>query len=152
MKYGGRVVKQPGEPRDFELAPLVTRAVCSAFAVPVDDVMSGTKKYPVALTRQTCYYSLRKHARWSYSYIGEYYERDHSSVIHGVKTVQDMIDTHDPSLRIIQTALSSSRAVYRAWCKQKGNTPLPSCLDSAPLALGDIPSRLLLAEIDRRLT
>ncbi len=64
-------------------------AVVDYYGVKVTDLQSKRRQRSIALPRQVCMYLARKHTRFSLEEIGGYFGgRDHTTVMHAVKTVE----------------------------------------------------------------
>lgn len=72
-------------------------AVTDFYSVPLKDLQSKRRQRSIALPRQVCMYLARKHTRHSLEEIGGYFGgRDHTTVMHAVKTVETKrSDDHD---------------------------------------------------------
>jgi chromosomal replication initiator protein len=70
----------------------IKRAVCAHFDLTLDDLISPTRRRSVARPRQIAMYLCRKHTERSLPDIGRRFgNRDHATVIHAVRTIEDMI-------------------------------------------------------------
>jgi len=77
----------------------IVEAVTSHFNVKVTELQSKRRNKTLALPRQVCMFLARQLTRWSLEEIGGYFGgRDHSTVLHAIKTIQTGV-TEDPSLR-----------------------------------------------------
>ena len=73
-------------------------AVTGYYDIKLNDLMSKRRHKSVALPRQVCMFLARQHTRYSLEEIGGYFGgRDHTTVIHAVRTVGDRRKS-DPSL------------------------------------------------------
>ena len=69
----------------------ITNAVASFFSIPLGDIRGKTRKKEVAMARHIAMYMSHKRLKITLEDIGEYFDkRDHSTVIHGVKKVDDL--------------------------------------------------------------
>ena len=57
------------------------------FRVSVDDLCSRSRKRTIAFPRQMAMYLTRKFTNQSLADIGNIYNRDHSTVLHAIKTI-----------------------------------------------------------------
>ena len=68
--------------------------VCDYFALPLDAVMSKTRKREIATARQVAMYLSKQYAKSSLSVIGKLIGgRDHATVLHACSVVNDLMDT-----------------------------------------------------------
>ena len=68
--------------------------VCDYFAVPLDAVMSKTRKREIATARQVAMYLSKQYTKSSLSVIGKLIGgRDHATVLHACSVVNDLMDT-----------------------------------------------------------
>jgi chromosomal replication initiator protein len=79
-------------------------AVIDFFGVKVTDLQSKRRHRSVALPRQVCMFLARKHTRHSLEEIGGYFGgRDHTTVMHAIKTIDNRIELEPDFVRIMQT-------------------------------------------------
>jgi chromosomal replication initiator protein len=72
----------------------IQKSVSHYFSVTVDDLKDKTRKKEVATARQVAMYFAKEYTDYSLKQIGHYFGgRDHSTVIHAVQSVQNLIDT-----------------------------------------------------------
>lgn len=83
-------------PRQLILADIAK--VAAAHGVPVNRVMGDSRKRPVVLARYEAYYLLRKTRGLSYPRIAAIFDRDHTSVIHGIGRHLTVNRIDDPKL------------------------------------------------------
>lgn len=76
--------------------------VCDFFEVEEDDVRGKRRKRELVLARHTFWYVMRKYKHHTLKYIAwQWGKRDHSTVIHAVKSISDLIDVDKPFNRRI---------------------------------------------------
>lgn len=69
----------------------IGNAVASHFTIPLGDIRGKTRKKDVAMARHIAMYMSHKILKITLEEIGEYFDnRDHSTVIHGVKKIEDL--------------------------------------------------------------
>jgi chromosomal replication initiator protein len=66
--------------------------IADQFRIPVPTLRSRTRKRAVALPRQIGMYLARKHTSEGLAAIGRAFNRDHSTVVHAVRTVTEQIN------------------------------------------------------------
>ena len=72
----------------------IKELVAEHFEVPVEKLQSKTRKREVVMARQLSMYLAKNYTNSSLKNIGRNFgNRDHSTVIHSVKVVQDLMDT-----------------------------------------------------------
>jgi len=71
----------------------IANLVCTYFNVNEDTLHNKSRKRELVKVRQTCMYFQYKYSSMNLTDIGKYWDRDHSTVIHGKQTVQDLYDT-----------------------------------------------------------
>jgi chromosomal replication initiator protein len=70
----------------------IQKSVSAYFSVSVDDLKDKTRKKEVATARQVAMYFAKEYTDYSLKQIGQYFGgRDHSTVIHAVQSVQNLI-------------------------------------------------------------
>jgi len=106
---GVKLIEAPIEITKFEAQQIVD-IVVSVTGVSIEKIMSKDRTLKIAAPRQLICYFLRQHCGMSLKDIGHYMRRDHTSVIHAIRLVKDMICVNDvkyaPLVSQIETALS----------------------------------------------
>jgi len=73
----------------------IQKTVSEYFNIALDDLKAKTRKKEIVIARQTAMYFSKEYTNHSLKSIGYHFGgRDHSTVIHGVQSVNDMIDTN----------------------------------------------------------
>ncbi|WP_258103752.1 chromosomal replication initiator protein DnaA [Marinoscillum sp. MHG1-6] len=73
----------------------IQKTVSDYFNVPQDDLKAKTRKKEIVIARQVAMYFSKDYTNHSLKSIGYHFGgRDHSTVIHAVQSVNDMIDTN----------------------------------------------------------
>ena len=81
------------------LTPMrVTRAVAKEFGIALTALRSTRRSQARGLPRQCAMWLCRKLCRASYPELGQFFERQHSSVIHAVRKLESQLD-NEPMLR-----------------------------------------------------
>jgi len=95
LKLVKEVVKQFVSQVDKEISvENIKTLVANYFDVPVEKLHSKTRLRDVVIARQLSMYLAKKYTTSSLKKIGDSFGgRDHSTVIHSLKTIEDMIDT-----------------------------------------------------------
>lgn len=62
------------------------REVCLRYGFSADDIRGPRRQAKIAAARMELYYLLRTHTDWSYPHIARFLNRDHSTIVHGVRT------------------------------------------------------------------
>lgn len=78
----------------------VVHSVAAEYQLEAHDLLSRTRREPIVTARQLAMWMLRRRARRrpSYNAVGHAFERDHGTVIHAVRAVNDRLET-EPDLR-----------------------------------------------------
>lgn len=77
----------------------VTRAVAKEFGILISELRSTRRSQSLVLPRQCAMWLCRKLCHASYPELGQFFERQHSSVIHAVRKLESRLD-HEPTLRL----------------------------------------------------
>lgn len=85
----------PGD--DAESLQRLVALVCAEFNVTEEQLRSRCRTEPLVYPRHVAFWLLRELTTLSSSIVGEYFERDHGTVLHGVNAVQDRAS--DPRYR-----------------------------------------------------
>lgn len=73
---------------------IIIDAVTEFFGVKVTDMQSKRRQRSIAVPRQVCMYLARRHTRFSLEEIGGYFGgRDHTTVMHAIRTVEGRCET-----------------------------------------------------------
>ena len=73
----------------------IQNIVSDAFSVNLSDILSSTRIHSVAIARQVAMYLSRVLTDYSYAEIGKNFgDRDHSTVVHAVKSIKNKMDTN----------------------------------------------------------
>lgn len=85
---------QPDDPKRITIEAIID-AVVRYYGVKVSDLHSKKRNRSVAFPRQICMYLSRRHTRYSLEEVGGYFGgRDHTTVLHGVRTVKNLVETN----------------------------------------------------------
>ncbi len=85
----------------------IIATVTEFYGVKLTDLQSKRRQRSIALPRQVCMFLARRHTRHSLEEIGGYFGgRDHTTVMHAVKTVEERRET-DPEFNKVVATLNS---------------------------------------------
>jgi hypothetical protein len=71
----------------------IQKAVCDYYSLEVNDIQTNSRKHEVVQARQVAMFLARKHTKKSLQYIGaQIGNRDHATVLHACKTVENLLD------------------------------------------------------------
>ncbi len=89
----------------------IINAVTDFYGVKMTDLQSKRRQRSIALPRQLCMYLARRNTRYSLEEIGGYFGgRDHTTVMHAVRTIDDRRDTDEEFAGVIRTLEDKLRA------------------------------------------
>jgi chromosomal replication initiator protein len=72
----------------------IKKTVCDFFELPYDKLLSKSRKREIVMVRQIAMYLSKNHTKYSTAQIGDQIgKKDHTTVIHSCKSIQNMIDT-----------------------------------------------------------
>jgi chromosomal replication initiator protein len=84
-------------------APLILEETASYFAISVDELVSKSRSRPLTHARHIAMYLTRENTGLSLVKIGDMYGgRDHTTVLHGIKKVEDEMRARDATFRQVQ--------------------------------------------------
>ena len=63
--------------------------------IPIVELIGKTRRRDIVMARHCVMWIMRKKQHMTLSMIGKVFDRDHTSVIHGITKVNDYLDTHD---------------------------------------------------------
>jgi chromosomal replication initiation ATPase DnaA len=68
--------------------------VCKSFEITTDEIISPSRIRQIALARQMAMYLIRERIHnYSLNSIGKHFNRDHATVMHSLKAINNQIDT-----------------------------------------------------------
>ncbi len=74
---------------------MIGETVSDYFSVPADQLKAKTRKKEIVIARQVAMYFAKEYTDFSLKSIGEYFGgRDHSTVIHAIQAVNELIETN----------------------------------------------------------
>jgi len=73
---------------------IITQVVCDYFHLTEAEIHHRCRKRRLCEPRHWVFYFARKHTTASFEAIGAHFDRDHATVMHGSKTMEDLI-THN---------------------------------------------------------
>ncbi|HRH35122.1 MAG TPA: chromosomal replication initiator protein DnaA, partial [Catalimonadaceae bacterium] len=81
---------------------MIQKSVSAYFSISVDALKDKSRKKEIATARQVAMYFAKEYTDYSLKQIGQYFGgRDHSTVIHAVQSVHNLIDTDDSFRRSV---------------------------------------------------
>ncbi len=89
VDYAREALQQTGRGRARAITfDEITTAVCDHFSIRPTELHSRRRSRHVAMPRQVAMYLCRRHLRESFPTIGEFFGRDHSTVMHAVSVTE----------------------------------------------------------------
>jgi chromosomal replication initiator protein len=89
----------------------IVNAVTDYFGVKVTDLQSKRRQRSIAQPRQLCMWLARRHTRYSLEEIGGFFGgRDHTTVMHAVKAIEDRCETDKEFGGVVRTIEDQIRA------------------------------------------
>lgn len=86
-----------------EAAEKIIERICDYYGVDVERILASTRIQPIAQIRHICMFIVKEKTGMTVVSIGKYFNRDHTSILHAIKRVQDLIDTEREVRDDIQT-------------------------------------------------
>ena len=81
----------------------IQKSVSNYFSISIHDLKDKTRRKEVATARQVAMYFAKEYTDYSLKQIGQYFGgRDHSTVIHAVQCVHNLIDTDKAFKRTVE--------------------------------------------------
>ena len=78
------------------IASAIERIVGEYFNFTLDQIKKKCRKREVVVARQMCMFLMKKYTRFSFKTIGDRFAgKDHSTVIHACRQIQDLLDTDE---------------------------------------------------------
>lgn len=69
--------------------------VCQRSGIEKEKILSRSRKKEIVAARFACMYLLRKEAFMTFAAIGRIFGRDHTTAIHALSSVENLLDTND---------------------------------------------------------
>ncbi len=91
MMFGQAPVLPEEEDKATAIAILVSRQL----NVPYDRMMSKCRDRELVIARQLAAYFIKKYTALSLKSIGSIFNRDHSTIIHAIQTIDDLLECND---------------------------------------------------------
>lgn len=104
----------PAEEKDSYAAGLkdsIIQFICNYFQVERSELEGRSRVRRLAVPRSLCMFFLRKRTGMTYSEIGRIFDRDHTSVIHAINTIEDLVDSKD---KILNTITDINLIMYKS--------------------------------------
>jgi len=84
-------------------APLILEETAAYFSIPADELISKSRSRPLTHARHIAMYLTRENTGLSLVKIGDIYGgRDHTTVLHGIKKIEDEMRARDATFRQVQ--------------------------------------------------
>lgn len=80
---------------DDEVFTHVSTAVCETFKVTLEDLLNKNRSRDRVLARYICYFIMRNTYKLNLNKIGSYFRKDHTTVIHGINSIQNGLFAKD---------------------------------------------------------
>ncbi len=99
----------------IESAPIITpemiiKIVCDHFKLNAEKLKSKHRAKELVYARHVIFHFIRKHTSMTLKSAGLLFNRDHTTVIHSIETLSDLMDT-EPNVRteieLLETAIKS---------------------------------------------
>lgn len=94
---------------------IALRAVSHASMVPVDDIVSLSRLPAIVRPRMVVLWILYRYCRCSYPAAGRLMHRDHSTVMHNVLRVEEIIARNGMLIDATMTVVDAATAILTAW-------------------------------------
>ncbi len=91
-------------------AHLILDETASYFGLTRDDLTSKSRSRPLTTARHVAMYLLRECTGLSLIKIGEQFDRDHTTVLHGIKKIETLMRDRAPIFRQVQELTKRIRA------------------------------------------
>jgi chromosomal replication initiator protein len=99
---------------DQEIAAgLILEETSSYFGLQPDDLVSKSRSRPLTTARHVAMYLLRELTGLSLIKIGEHFDRDHTTVLHGIKKIEGLMGARGSTYRQVQDLTKRIRARSR---------------------------------------
>ena len=73
---------------------IILNSVAHFFAISEDEIKGAKKPRPIAEARKVYFYLSRRLTKYSFNSIGDLVNKDHATVMHGVKSCSQLMDVY----------------------------------------------------------
>lgn len=80
-----------GKPGSVAFAKRLRKAIADKHGISVNDIMSIRRTGNLVAARYELYWNLKKETKWSLPQIGRFLERDHTTILHGIRRYEAML-------------------------------------------------------------
>jgi chromosomal replication initiator protein len=94
-------------------AGLILEETSSYFGLQPEDLVSKSRSRPLTTARHVAMYLLREFTGLSLIKIGDHFERDHTTVLHGIKKIEGLMGARGSTYRQVQDLTKRIRARSR---------------------------------------
>lgn len=74
---------------------MIVDELCQTLDTTRKELTTTFRKREIVNKRQVIIYILRKYFGWTLSHIGKMFKKDHSTVVHSVQVVEDLLEVND---------------------------------------------------------
>ncbi len=96
------IIAEEHIPKNIPISKIVV-AVGKHLNIEFDVIMSNKRDQPIAYARQLSMYCCKEISDYPYKYIGNFFSKDHSTVIHACKKIQELIDSDHNLLELVNS-------------------------------------------------
>jgi chromosomal replication initiator protein len=79
----------------------IKRAVADLYGLPIEVMRSPRRDQPMSRPRQVAMFCSRRLTHFSTTVIGQQFDRDHSTVIHGCQQIEKLMQTDSEERRAV---------------------------------------------------
>jgi len=94
-------------------APLILEETASYFGIEREELLSKSRSRPLTTARHVSMYLMRELTGLSLIKIGEYFNRDHTTALHGIKKIEALMPARGSTYRQVQELTKKIRARSR---------------------------------------
>lgn len=85
------------EPKKLTPA-IIVEIVCDVFDIDQVQLRKRCRKRELVVARYMCCFFIRKYTTKTLAYVAEMFNQDHTTVIHGITTINNLMDIKDPAI------------------------------------------------------
>lgn len=90
----------------------IAKTIGDSFRVTLDEMKSRNRKRPVTTARQISMYFMYHSGRYTLKMVGDFFGRDHTTVIHSLNTVKDLMETEPDFFDMVEKMRKVSYVHY----------------------------------------
>ena len=94
----------------------IIKIVADYYGIPEYDIKSKSRDYKIVLARHIAMYFIKSTGFITCAKVGSYFYRDHSTITHAIKSVNDQLETNKNYRRQVEDIKTRMKNSYHELC------------------------------------